>query len=85
MKHLKLINDMVNVSQTQVFSGGACNILNVDGVLLRNTERDPINEWLTEMDLWLFDPQIHPDTHGEEYDYRKHFPLEVAAPWCGWD
>jgi len=79
MKHLNLVNDMVNVSKTQVFSGGACNILDIHGNLLRNTERDPINEWLTEMDLWFFDPQIHPDTHGEEYDYRKHHPLEIAA------
>lgn len=29
--------------------------------------------------MWFFDPQIHPDTHGEEYDYRKHHPLEIAA------
>jgi len=79
MRHLNLVNDMVNVAKTQVFSGGACNILDINGNLLRNTERDPINEWLTEMDLWFFDPQIHPDTHGEEYDYRKHHPLEIAA------
>jgi len=79
MKQLKLVRDMSEVSKTQIFSGGACNILDADGNLLRNTERDPINEWLTEMDLWFFDPQIHPDTHGEEYDYRKHHPLEIAA------
>ena len=79
MNHLKLVHDMADVSKTQVFSGGACNILDAEGNLLRNTERDPINEWLTEMDLWFFDPQIHPDTHGEQYNYRKHYPLEVAA------
>lgn len=78
-KPLKLVRDMGDVNKTQVFSGGACNILDADGQLLRNTERDPINEWLTDIDLWFFDPQIHPDTHGEEYDYRKHHPLEVAA------
>jgi hypothetical protein len=79
MKQLKLVRDLSDVSKAQVFSGGACNILDADGNLLRNTERDPINEWLTEMDLWLFDPQIHPDTHGEQYDYRKHHLLEIAA------
>jgi len=79
MKHLKLVREMVDVTKTQVFSGGACNILDADGNLLRNTERDPINEWLTDVDLWFFDPQIHPDTHGEEYNYRKHHPLELAA------
>lgn len=79
MKHLKLVRDMVDVNKAQVFSGGACNILDSDGNLLRNTERDPINEWLTEMDLWFFDPQIHPDTHGEQYNYRKHHVLEIAA------
>lgn len=79
MKHLKLVREMVDVRKTQVFSGGACNILDANGKLLRNTERDPINEWLTEIDLWFFDPQIHPDTHGEEYNYRKHHPLEIAA------
>ncbi len=79
MQYLKLVREMVDVSKTQVFSGGACNILDANGQLLRNTERDPINKWLTDMDVWFFDPQIHPDTHGEEYDYRKHHPLEVAA------
>jgi len=79
MQHLKLVRDMAEVSKTTVFSGGACNILDASGNLLRNTERDPINEWLTERDVWFFDPQIHPDTHGEEYDYRKHHPLELAA------
>lgn len=79
MQHLKLVREMAEVSKTRVFSGGACNILDASGQLLRNTERDPINEWLTQLDIWFFDPQIHPDTHGEEYSYRKHHPLEVAA------
>lgn len=79
MRPLKLVREMVDVGKTQIFSGGACNILDSDGQLLRNTERDPINEWLTDLDLWFFDPQIHPDTHGEEYNYRKHHPLELAA------
>jgi hypothetical protein len=64
---------------TQVFSGGACNILDDHGVLLRNQERDRINEWLTERKVMFFDPQIHPDTHGVEYDYERHHPVELAA------
>lgn len=64
---------------TQVFSGGACNILDANGNLLRNKERDRINDWLTEQGIIFFDPQIHPATHGEEYDYDRHFPLERAA------
>jgi hypothetical protein len=74
-----LTQEMSSVQGTQVFSGGACNVLNEEGRLLRNAERDSINDWLTERGLQLFDPQIHPDTHGEEYDYNKHHPLEMAA------
>lgn len=64
---------------TQVFSGGACNFLDEQGALRRNAERDAINDWLTSKKLIIFDPQIHPDTHKEEYDYHKHVPLELAA------
>ncbi len=64
---------------TQIFSGGACNILDGRGRLLRNEERDPINNWLTERGYRFFDPQVHPDTHGMEYDYHIHHPMEVAA------
>jgi hypothetical protein len=63
----------------QVFCGGACNILDGEGHLRRNAERDKINDWLTEKGLFLFDPQIHPDTHGEDYNYSKHHPIEIAA------
>ncbi|MGJ3239912.1 MAG: hypothetical protein ACFE0Q_14465 [Anaerolineae bacterium] len=65
--------------QAQVFSGGACNILDAQGHLLRNGERDLINDWLTEKGLWIFDPQIHPETHGEEYNFEKHSKIELAA------
>lgn len=65
--------------KAQVFSGGACNILDANGKLLRNGERDDINDWLTEKGLLLFDPQIHPDTHGEEYQFEKHSKIELAA------
>lgn len=64
---------------TQVFSGGACNIRDTNGMLLRNGERDGINQWLTDKGILLFDPQIHPDTHGEEYIFEKHSLLEIAA------
>lgn len=75
----KLVNAMQDVKKTQVFSGGACNILDRQGKLLRNTERDSINDWLTAQNLYFFDPQIHPDTHGTEYDYNIHHPLEMKA------
>ncbi len=75
----KLTEEISRAHLTQVFSGGACNILNADGELLRNTERDTINDWLTEKNVVLFDPQIHPDTHGVEYNYDIHHPLEFAA------
>lgn len=64
---------------TQVFSGGACNILDENGNLLRNAERDTINTWLTNQSVIFFDPQIHPDTHGVEYEFEKHSALEIAA------
>lgn len=71
--------EMSTVTRTQVFSGGACNLLDAQGVLLRNRERDRINQWLTDHDILFFDPQIHPDTHVTEYDFAIHQPLELAA------
>ncbi len=67
------------VHLTQVFSGGACNVLDSDGNLLRSSERDRINDWLTKQGVYFFDPQIHPSTHGVEYDYMIHYPLEMKA------
>lgn len=64
---------------TQVFSGGACNILDAEGKLLRNSERDVINDWLSTQKTIFFDPQIHPDTHGVEYEFEIHSKLEIAA------
>jgi hypothetical protein len=74
-----LTQEFKTVHRTQVFSGGACNILKVDGSLVRNTERDAINDWMTEKGIFFFDPQIHPDTHGVEYDYAIHHRIEIAA------
>lgn len=79
VKAWTLTGDTTDVKKTQVFSGGACNILNAEGVLLRNTERDPINDWLTQHGIYFFDPQIHPDTHGREYDFATDHKLEMAA------
>lgn len=71
--------EMSSAHLAQVFSGGACNILDQAGKLLRNPERDHINAWLSQKNLLIFDPQIHPDTHGEEYQYEKHSRIEIAA------
>jgi len=74
-----LVTEMAQVAKTRVFSGGACNILDGEGNLLRSTERDRINDWLTAKGITFFDPQIHPDTHGREYDYDTDHKLEMAA------
>jgi hypothetical protein len=72
-------SEMKRVHLTQVFSGGACNIMNENGALTRNGERDRINDWISEQKIMFFDPQIHPDTHGVDYDYAVHHPLEISA------
>jgi hypothetical protein len=79
IKAWTLVNDESEVKKTQVFCGGACNILDSEGKLLRNTERDAINDWLTEQKIRFFDPQIHPDTHGCEYDFQVHHKMEMKA------
>lgn len=71
--------EMRTAKLAQVFSGGACNILDANGNLIRNTERDAINDWLSAQDILFFDPQIHPDTHDMAYDYDIHHPIEVTA------
>jgi len=55
-----ITQEIATAHRTQVFSGGACNILDGEGKLLRNGERDPINDWLTEKNIVFFDPQITP-------------------------
>jgi hypothetical protein len=74
-----LVSDMKHAGECQVFSGGACNIRDGQGRLLRNRERDGINDWLTEQNVLFYDPQIHPDTHGREYEYEVDSRLEVAT------
>jgi hypothetical protein len=79
LKKWSVTQEIEKAHLTQVFSGGACNILDATGKLLRNSERDRINDWLTEQKIIFFDPQIHPETHGVEYDYQVHHRLEMAA------
>ncbi len=74
-----VIDTEAEAGAVTVFSGGACCIRDAAGVLLRNTERDSINNWLTEQDIAFYDPQIHPETHGTEYVYEIHHKLEMAA------
>ena len=66
-------------SSVKVFSGGACNVRDEQGQLLRNVERDDINKWITEKGIRFYDPQIHPDTHGMEYNFEIHSHMEIAA------
>ena len=79
MKRWNLASNLSEINETKVFCGGACNILDNRGNLLRNTERDKINDWLTDQNIRLYDPQIHPDTHGREYQFDVDHILEVAA------
>lgn len=61
-----------------VFTGGACNILHPQGNQ-RNPGRDELMGWLESQRVWFFDPQIHPSTHGRNYDYDIHGPGEKLA------
>ncbi|MBZ0288115.1 MAG: hypothetical protein K8I30_10915 [Anaerolineae bacterium] len=79
IKHWNLVQNIDSAEACKVFSGGACNILDTQGVLLRNSERDKINDWLTQQGIPFYDPQIHPDTHGREYDYELDHKLELAV------
>lgn len=79
MKKWNVTQEISQAKEALIFSGGACNILDEQGNLLRNGERDHINDWLTEKDILIFDPQIHPDTHGEEYVFEKHSQIEIIA------
>lgn len=62
-----------------VFSGGACNLINAEGALVRGTGRDKINKKLSEEGIYFFDPQIEVETHGEPYNYEKHSTTEQLA------
>jgi hypothetical protein len=47
VKAWSMTRDLAEAQKTQVFSGGAYNILDAGVNLLRNAERDAINDWLT--------------------------------------
>jgi len=79
MMNWKLVENLSQLDDIVVFSGGACNIRSETGERLRNQERDAINGWLTRNDILFYDPQIHPDTHNTTYTYEIHQPLEVGA------
>jgi hypothetical protein len=79
MQRWNLATNLSEIKGTKIFSGGASNILDSQGNLLRNTERDEINDWLTSKNVRLYDPQIHPDTHGREYNFDVDHVLEIAA------
>lgn len=62
----KAIEDEVYI----VFVGGACNIVDQNGKLVRNVGRDKINTKLSKLGIVIFDPQIHPLTHKRGYVYE---------------
>ena len=68
-----------DADQTVVFSGGTCNVIDANGAKIRSIGRDELNDWLETMGLKFFDPQIHPDTHGRDYDYDVDGPAEQSA------
>ncbi len=79
MLRWKLASNLSEMHDIRVFSGGSCNIRDAEGSLLRNKERDDINDWLTEKNIRFYDPQIHPDTHGREYQFEIDHILEMEA------
>lgn len=79
MLRWNLASNMAEMHDIRVFSGGSCNIRDGQGNLLRNKERDDINDWLTKKNIRFYDPQIHPDTHGREYQFDIDHMLELEA------
>lgn len=63
----------------RVFAGGASNMIDAQGQNARNPLRDPVHKALSKANIAFYDPQVHPDTHGETYQYEKHGPIEQAA------
>jgi hypothetical protein len=76
---LLITSEMMHAGQKpMLFVGGACNIQTADGPI-RNPGRDPLAEWLDELGLTYFDPQIHPSTHGRDYIWEIDGPREKQA------
>ena len=61
-----------------LFIGGAANIQSTTGPI-RNPGRDPLAHWLDGQGWLYFDPQIHPSTHGREYQWEIDAPQEKKA------
>lgn len=62
-----------------IFTGGACNIIDPEGNLIRNVGRDWINDQLSQRGYAIFDPQQHEDTGGRGYIWEIDGPLEKQA------
>ena len=69
---------MVEGVMPLLFTGGACNIQAPEGPI-RNPGRDPLAKWLDSHDWSYFDPQIHPKTHGRDYQWEIDGPQESLA------
>lgn len=69
----------ITADKTAVFSGGMSNFVDPTGKLVRNKTRDELNQWLNSQGIYFYDPQIHPDTHGRNYNYDVDGPAEKAA------
>lgn len=79
LQSAEAVQSALDSGKTVVFSGGACNCITTEGTKVRNTARDSLNGYLAENDIFYFDPQIHPDTHGREYNYDVDGPGEQTA------
>lgn len=76
---LLITSEMMQAGQKPaLFIGGACNIQTANGPI-RNPGRDPLAEWLDELGLSYFDPQIHPSTHGRDYVWEIDGPHEKQS------
>jgi hypothetical protein len=73
------VDQAINEGKRIVFSGGACNVIDAEGNLVRNTKRDRINAELDKRKIVFFDPQIATNTHGREYDFDKDGMSERKA------
>lgn len=68
-----------DASRSVVFAGGTSNVMTAAGDLTRNTARDGIHALLAQLAVPFYDPQIHPETHGRDYNYDVDGPAEQAA------
>ncbi len=79
IKPLLVTSEMMNEGASPLlFTGGACNIQAPNGPV-RNPGRDRLATWLDERGYSYFDPQIHPITHGRDYQWELDGPNEKSA------